>query len=683
MAVIGIDLGTTNSLAACWKDGKLELIPNEGKDVLFPSAVGYVEGEGFLVGAAAKERLLTHPEDTVASFKCFMGTAKEYRLGGRMYTPMELSAMVLERLKRNAERVLQEEIEEAIVTVPAYFNDRQRSDTKKAAQVAGLKVERLINEPSAAALAYRMAVGQEDRTLIVFDFGGGTLDLSYVECFDNVIEIVAVAGDNHLGGDDIDRAIQSYFCRENGLAEAELAPEDRARIRHLAEQAKCAISAPGQADMELIVGGKVCRAQLTEDILFELCMPLFGKMKELFLHLLEDADSRVSQIDDLVMVGGSSRLGVVRRFLSELLGKEPVVLDETDRVVALGAGIYAGIRRRGEEIRDMLLTDVCPFTLGIGVRNRSGQDKNVLSPMIERNSTLPASCKNRFVTTSDYQSEILVKIYQGEEYYVDDNVYLGEVAIEVALKPAGQAWVDVRFTYDINGILHVSVENEMGERRQILLANQTLSAEELERYTKELEKIMLPPIEQPKNREMLDRFLEYFENSTGERREQIGAMIGHITRGLCSGRKKTVRSAQEIAGSWLAILEENQDTREKRLFDGKASYDWEDEEDYPVDGDAGQGGEEENRADGDAGPGGEEENRADGDAGPGGEEENRADGDAGQGGEEENRADGDAGPGGEEENRVDGDAGPGGEEDYPADGDAGRFCEEEEHDDEE
>nr|WP_296456543.1 Hsp70 family protein [uncultured Acetatifactor sp.] len=580
MAIIGIDLGTTNSLAACWRDGRLELIPGEDGNVLFPSAVGYVEGEGFLVGAAAKERLLTHPDDTVASFKCFMGTAKEYSLGGRMYTPMELSAMVLERLKRNAQRVLQEEIEEAIVTVPAYFNDRQRSDTKKAAQVAGLKVERLINEPSAAALAYRMAAGEEDRTLIVFDFGGGTLDLSYVECFENVIEIVAVAGDNHLGGDDIDRAIQSYFCKENGLVEERLPLEELARIRHLAEQSKCALSSAGRADMELTVGGKACRAMLTEDILFELCMPLFGRMKELFLHLLEDADSRVSRIDDLVMVGGSSRLGVVRRFLSELLGKEPVVLDETDRVVALGAGIYAGIRRRGEEIRDMLLTDVCPFTLGIGVRNRSGQDRNILSPMIERNSTLPASVKNRFVTTGDYQREILVKIYQGEEYYVDDNVCLGEVNIEVALKPAGQAWVDVQFTYDINGILHVSVENEMGERRRILLANQALSPEELERYAKEMEKIMLPPIEQPENQEMLARFLAYFEESTGEQRERIGAMIGSITRGLCSGRKKTVRNAQETARAWLAMLEESQETKEERLFDGRTSYGWYGEEDW-------------------------------------------------------------------------------------------------------
>lgn len=657
MAIIGIDLGTTNSLVACWREGRPELLLHEDGEVLFPSAVGYVEGEGFLVGAAAKERLLTHPEATVASFKCFMGTEKEYRLGNGTYTPMELSAMVLERLKRNAERLLQEEIEEAIVTVPAYFNDRQRSDTKKAAQVAGLKVERLINEPSAAALAYRMTVGQEDRTLVIFDFGGGTLDLSYVECFDNVIEIVAVAGDNHLGGDDVDRAIQSYFCQENGLAEEGLSLEELAGIRRLAERCKCALAVSGQADMELTVGGKPCRARLTDDVLFELCMPLFGKMKQLFLHLLEDADSRVSQVDDLVMVGGSSRLKVVRRFLAELLGKEPVVLEEPDRVVALGAGIYAGIRRRGEEIRDVLLTDVCPFTLGIGVRNRSGQDKNVLSPMIERNSTLPAVRKDRFVTTGNYQKEILVKIYQGEEYYVDDNVYLGEVAIEVALKPAGQAWVDVQFAYDINGILHVSVENEMGESRQILLANQTLSEEELERYTKEMEKIVRPPIEQPENREMLDRFLAYFENSTGERREGIGAMIGYFTRGLCSGRKKTVRNAQETARAWLATLEEARDFREERLFDGKDFRDWEDEDedwtDEKGEWNSGEGNSGEGNHEGGEGNSGEG-NHEDGEVGWNGGEGNRRDEEGEWNSGEGNHEDGEEGRNNREQNREDG-----------------------------
>lgn len=572
MAVIGIDLGTTNSLGAYWQDGTSHLIPMEEDRFLLPSVVSYVEGEGFLVGAAAKERLIPYAEDTAASFKRFMGTAKEYHLGGRTYAPMELSAMVLEQIKRNAEFFLKEEIEEAVITVPAYFNDKQRSDTKKAAQIAGLKVERLINEPSAAALAYRTEYGEEDRTLLIFDFGGGTLDLSYVECFDNVIEIIAVAGDNHLGGDDIDQAVSDYFCRENGLDPEELTKEEQAKLKRLSEAAKCALSEQEEVAMELTAGGKVCRASLNSDRLFEICMPLFEKMKKLFVHILEDADSRVSAIDDLIMVGGSSKLGVVKRFLRELLGKEPVVLGETDRVVAYGAGVYAGIRQRREEIRDMLLTDVCPFTLGIGVNNRANRDKNILSPMIERNSTLPASHRDRFVTVSDYQKEIKIRIYQGEEYYVDDDVLLGELSIEVALKPAGQAWVDVQFTYDINGILHVMVQNEMGERRQILLANQTLSEAELERYTRELEKIMLPPIQQPENQEMLNCLLEYYEKSTGKRREMIAAMMGGIMTGLQSGRQKEVRNAQRMGRAWLSQLQQAMDMREDFLFDGELKF---------------------------------------------------------------------------------------------------------------
>ena len=568
MAVIGIDLGTTNSLGAYWK-GRVYLIPMEDGNFLLPSVVGYVEEEGFLAGTAAKERLIFYPEDTAASFKRFMGTAKTYRLGGRAYTPMELSAIVLGQIKRNAEFFLKEEIEEAVISVPAYFNDKQRSDTKKAAQIAGLKAVRLINEPSAAALAYRMEYGEEDRTLLVFDFGGGTLDLSYVECFDNVVEITAVAGDNHLGGDDIDQAILEYFCRVNGFRAEELTREEQANLRKISEKAKCALADKEEVAMELETGGRVCRALLNEDLLFEICVPLIGKIKQLFLHILEDAGSRVSEIDDLIMVGGSSKLGVVKRFLRELLGKEPIVMGETDRVVAWGVGVYAGIRQRREEIKDLLLTDVCPFTLGIAVNNRANQDKSILNPMIERNSTLPASHRDRFVTVSDYQKEISIRIYQGEEYYVDDDLFLGEFSIETALKPAGQAWVDVQFTYDINGILHVMAENEMGERRQILLANQALSEAELERYTWQMEKIMLPPIQRPENQKMLACLLAYYEKSTGQRREMIAAMTDRIMRGLNSNRKKEIRDAEEMGRNCLAQLQQTMERREELLFDGE------------------------------------------------------------------------------------------------------------------
>ena len=560
MSVIGIDLGTTNSLAAYWADGRVHFIPDENGNRMVPSAAVYREGEGIVVGRKAKEHLLNGGEGA-ASFKRFMGTKKEYMLGGKAYTPMELSAMVLHKLKEQAERILPE-IEEAVITVPAYFNDKQRSDTKKAAQIAGLKVERLINEPSAAALAYRMQYGSGDKSLLIFDFGGGTLDLSCVECFDNVIEITAVAGDNYLGGDDIDHLIAEYDCTRRGLDYGRLGPKEQAALLKQAEAAKCCLG--GTTDDGL---------SLTEEQLFEICMPLFTKMKELFLHILEDAGLRVSDLDDLIMVGGSSRLPVVKRFLTELLGKEPVVLGDTDMVVALGAGIYTGIRRRDAEIRDILLTDVCPFTLGVETFRRQGEKKGYLLPMIERNSTLPASRRERLVTLYDYQTAVTVKIYQGEEYFARDNIYLGEVTAQVAPKKAGKEWIDVYFTYDINGILHVEIVNSKGEHNQILLANQTLGEAELERHKKEIEALMTPPLEQDKNRKLLERASAYYEQSTGARRERLGALIHWFVAGMNSGRLYRIRRAAEEMERQLALLEEADERREDLLFDGDLKWD--------------------------------------------------------------------------------------------------------------
>ena len=560
MSVIGIDLGTTNSLAAYWADGRVHFIPDENGNRMVPSAAVYLEGEGIVVGRKAKEHLLNGGEGA-ASFKRFMGTKKEYMLGGKAYTPMELSAMVLHKLKEQAERILPE-IEEAVITVPAYFNDKQRSDTKKAAQIAGLKVERLINEPSAAALAYRMQYGSGDKSLLIFDFGGGTLDLSCVECFDNVIEITAVAGDNYLGGDDIDHLIAEYDCTRRGLDYGRLGPKEQAALLKQAEAAKCCLG--GTTDDGL---------SLTEEQLFEICMPLFTKMKELFLHILEDAGLRVSDLDDLIMVGGSSRLPVVKRFLTELLGKEPVVLGDTDMVVALGAGIYTGIRRRDAEIRDILLTDVCPFTLGVETFRRQGEKKGYLLPMIERNSTLPASRRERLVTLYDYQTAVTVKIYQGEEYFARDNIYLGEVTAQVAPKKAGKEWIDVYFTYDINGILHVEIVNSKGEHNQILLANQTLGEAELERHKKEIEALMTPPLEQDKNRKLLERASAYYEQSTGARRERLGALIHWFVAGMNSGRLYRIRRAAEEMERQLALLEEADERREDLLFDGDLKWD--------------------------------------------------------------------------------------------------------------
>lgn len=596
MAIIGIDLGTTNSLAAYWKDGNVCFIPDEREEVLLPSVVSYrkeTEEEGFLVGQAAKERLLAGDTESVGSFKRFMGTKKKYELGGKEYQAMELSAMVLKRIKQNVEDYIKEEIEEAIITVPAYFNDKQRSDTKKAAQIAGLKVERLINEPSAAALAYRLSYGKEDKSLLVFDFGGGTLDLSYVECFENVIEIVAVVGDNYLGGDDIDQAIAAEFCRENGLDFETLSPNLQAAILTSAEAGKRELSECGIPRTEetektgvwMLPKEEASGLQpvfLDEGKLFELCMPLFAKIKKLFLHLLEDADSRISDVDDLIMVGGSSKLSVVKRFLTELLGKEPIVLGDTDQVVAMGAGIYAGIRQRQEDIRDLLLTDVCPFTLGVEVFHREKEEKGQLFPIIERNSTLPATRTERLVTLSDYQSAVKVKIYQGEEYYAADNILLGDVSIEVEPKKAGKEWVDVTFTYDINGILHVGVENAKGKRNQILLANQQLSDRELQRYQKEMEELLVPPLQQESNRLLLEQAELYYGQSVGAKREWLGSLIDWFIWNLSKGRLHTAKKAADEMREQLARIEQSKEREEYERFDGELKWaelpEWEEEE---------------------------------------------------------------------------------------------------------
>ncbi len=562
MAVIGIDLGTTNSLAAYWKDGKACLIPDALGNVLFPSVVSFFENNGIAVGEVAKEQLLLRADRTVASFKRDMGTNKTYTIGDKNYKPWELSALVLSELKNRAEQFLKEEIEEAVITVPAYFNDRQRSDTKKAAQLAGLHVERLINEPSAAALAYQMVSGYTENNLVVFDFGGGTLDLSYVECFDHVIEIVAVAGDNQLGGNDVDACICEYVCKEKGIDSQELSPGERAALHKEAEQKKCLLQ---QQEVVEILG-----VELTHEKLFEICIPLFNRMKKVFLRLLEDAGVRISEIDDIIMVGGSSKLNVVRQFLTELLGKEPVLLGDTDLVVAMGAGAYAGIRQRAEGIKNLIMTDVCPFTLGVETFQSRTDKLGHMCVLIGRNSTLPSKTKKRLCTLHDFQKELCVKIYQGEEYYAEENLFLGDVTIQVPRKPAGKEWIDVEFVYDINGILQVAVTNSRGETKQVRLANQELSERELERYQEEMETIirMKSPWENKEYVQLLEQAKQYYEESVGNRREYLSNVLDWYHEQIHSGRMNTIRKTAEKMKQILADLECYEEEKEGLLFDG-------------------------------------------------------------------------------------------------------------------
>ena len=507
-----------------------------------------------------------------------MGTQKTFTLGEKTFTPPELSALVLEKLRRDAEAALGEEVTEAVISVPAYFNDNQRSATKLAAQLAGLKTERIINEPSAAALAYRLANGEEDACLIIFDLGGGTLDVSVVECFENVIEITAIAGDNRLGGGDIDEAIARYFCAYNGLPQNVLSAEQQAMLLRQAERCKCALSWSAMSVMVLPgPDGTTYNLTLTRDLLSKLCEDLFNRMKKVLARAIRDSGRGIGEIDHVILVGGSSKLAVLPDFLASLFGKPPLILDDPDTIVARGVGVCAGIKERKGEIRDIVMTDVCPFTLGTSVVDNDKDQNPHMAVMIERNSVLPISRSDRFYTTRDNQEKIRVDILQGEEYYARDNLKLGEVVITVPPEPAGKQWVKTTFTYDINGVLQVDVENPSTARKKtayVVNPSLHLSEEELERKLQELADIRRE-LEQSEEEQLLLATAErIFAESTGRLREAVGRVLTAYRGALEDQSPSRRHRARRWMKEQLEALEKYQDGG---VFDPEIPDSWEDD----------------------------------------------------------------------------------------------------------
>lgn len=517
--IIGIDLGTTNSLAAVWQDGKSNLIPNAFGEYLTPSVVSVDEDGTVYVGKTAKERLASHPRETASVFKRFMGTARKYRLGKNTYLPEELSAFVLKKLKEDAERYLGEPVEEAIISVPAYFNDMARNATKRAGIIAGLKVERIINEPSAAALACQNMNQEEDATILVFDFGGGTLDVSLVECFDNVIEIVAVSGDNQLGGQDFDDMIAAHFIREVQLDQTVLQPETKALIRKSAEQCKRNLTENKTAEMVVNcpeVNGKL---EISRKDVVSVCASLFERMGKPISKVLMDAKISADEITQIVLVGGSCKMPIVKQYLEHILKRRDIQTVNPDYMIALGCGVCAGIKERDEDIKDMLLTDICPFSLGVNVVNHENPNKELMSFMIKRNSPLPISREGVYVNARDNQTNIRFGIYQGEAMYIQDNTLLGELELTIPPRPAGEVKCFVRFTYDINGILEVNVNIPLtGKQKDLVIVNKELgmTQEQVDAKLKELEKIKVNPAHEEENQYVLEWGSRLFMQANNE-----------------------------------------------------------------------------------------------------------------------------------------------------------------------
>lgn len=502
MAVIGIDLGTTNSLAAVWRNGCSELIPNAFGEVLTPSVVSIDEQGTLYVGKTAKERLISHPEDTASVFKRFMGTEKVYRLGKKDYTPEELSAFVLRRLKEDAENYLGEPVSEAVVSVPAYFNNAQRDATKRAGELAGLVVNRIINEPSAAALACQHLYPEEEAMELVFDFGGGTLDVSLVDCFDNIINVVSVSGDNHLGGCDFDQAMAEFFCREQGVEYQKLSFSEQAAILKSAEACKMALSEDEQAEMTVHFDGSTRTLLFDTEKMIQASAGIFRRLIEPLKQAVLGAELGWEDIDRIILVGGSCKMPAVRLYLRHFLKKEVVFLGSPDTIVALGTGTYAGIKERKADIKDMLLTDVCPFTLGVEIKD------GVMSPIIERNHALPASRSRQYVTISDFQKCLRFAVYQGEAPVAADNILLGEIEVPVPPALAEQEAAEVRFTYDINGILEVDARVlSTNEARHLVIIDKKnrMSQDQIEERLKEMQKLKLHPKEREENAYLISR----------------------------------------------------------------------------------------------------------------------------------------------------------------------------------
>ncbi len=551
MAVIGIDLGTTNSLAAVYRNGTVELIPNSLGEYLTPSVVSFGENGEVFAGNIAKQMLVTKPECTFREFKRNMGTDFEYTAGRRKYRPEELSAFVLRKLKEDAERYLGEEVTEAVISVPAYFNDDKRCATKNAGKLAGLKVERLINEPSAVALKHHRE-SDEMETFLVFDFGGGTLDVSLVEAFENVVEIKAVAGDNALGGKDFNEAIAQEFLRRHDLAL--LTPEEEEIILKEAEQLKIMLSTEKEAMRRFMLRGREYVMQMTNQELIHSAVELFRRMAKPIQKVINDSGMEEGEIDKIILVGGSSKMPVVKQYIKSIV-KIPVVSDDKpDESIALGVGMAAAIKERTGDVRDMLLADICPFSLGTEVYDGS------FSPIIERNDTLPCSRSKYYVTVQDFQKELEFNIYQGENMVAADNLLLGKLTIKnLPLEPRGRAGAMATFLYDINGILDVRIESKNETVHKVIFNKKMgLSEAEIEKRVEQLKKQTFYPASQEENRLLIERAKSVYQETDPRSREAIANALHQFRGALQYGSNQQIRAQYVQLSVLLAAVEQRQ-----------------------------------------------------------------------------------------------------------------------------
>jgi molecular chaperone HscC len=561
--IVGIDLGTTNSLVAVWQGDQPCLVPNALGGFLTPSVVGLDDQGQVVVGEVARERLQTHPHLTTALFKRYMGSSRQIQLGTRTFRPEELSALVLKSLVADVERAYGEPVTEAVISVPAYFSDAQRKATRTAGELAGLRVEKLINEPTAAALSYGLH-RKEETSFLVFDLGGGTFDVSILELFEGVMEVRASAGDNFLGGEDFDDVLVQRFLALQGAAQGfpdgnEVAI--RNRLRREAQRVRHELGNGSEAVFSLRLNNQEWREVFTQEHLYEAAAPLLERLRAPIERALRDARIRASDLDEVLLVGGTTRMPLIRKLTASLFGRIPSMHLNPDEVVALGAAVQAALKARDAALNEVVLTDVCPYTLGVAVSHRVGHnlEEGHYLPIIERNSVVPVSRVQNVCTLHDQQKQVKVVIFQGESRLVKDNIYLGELEFEVPPRPAGEVSLDVRFTYDNNGLLEAFVTLPLtGKSHSLVIENSpgAMSREEIEERLAALQSLKVHPREEQVNSLLMARLERLYQECLGEVREHVGYLATQLQQLLDTQDERRIRAGRAEIKERLEDLEQ-------------------------------------------------------------------------------------------------------------------------------
>ena len=555
MTCVGIDLGTTNSLVARWTSDGPELIPNAVGERLTPSAVSVANDGSFLIGRAALDRLVTHPERSVAAFKRWMGTNNDAVLAGRTFRAEELSSLVLRSLKQDAEAAFGGEVSRAVISVPAYFSEPQRRATLDAARLAGLQVERLINEPTAAALAHGLETVEEG-TFLILDLGGGTFDVSLLHKFDDVMEIRASSGDSRLGGDDFrDRLMELMLATQGGRRGA-LSSTELAQLARVADTLKLALSASEEAAFKMPFGDArsdhlISRKQ------FELgCTELIHRLRTPIERVVRDAGIGAAEIDQIVLVGGAARMPLMRKLVGRLFQRLPLVHARPDDVVALGAAVQAGLVVRHAALDDIMVTDVCPFSLGTSA-HLDGADEPLYSPIIERNAIVPISRTKSYTPLRVDQKTMILAVLQGENMRPDLNVKLGEVKVDLPPDPLTRKVVEMRFTYDVSGSLEVELRRSWSEQveTRIFRNDSNLTDEQIQARFDGLGKVKLAPRYQAANHVLIARAERQYAELLGSKRHELMVLLNQFLLALQNQQLRDPDRLRADFGNMLDLFE--------------------------------------------------------------------------------------------------------------------------------